>query len=451
MSARRTRRSRLHPRLLATEEIGSIPGQETRLILLNLALLSGIAVAHALFAPILGLPTRLFFAILFGRFLMQAIELMTLQAAGPFCSAARLRFYAHASIGFHLAFAFALSCTSGLPNSHYVVLMLVPILASAFRYRPGGIVLVVASAAALTVIELRMYARRGVSLDPSEYFEAASVVLIYVVVAAVAAVLARLLRAERSALRSNLEELERTRDRLVHEEKLAAVGRLSSAIAHEIRNPVALIQSSIAMASSGQGGLERGELEQIISEEAARLERLTSDFLAYARDRVPRREPSSVETLLAYVISLARARSLERGVALEIECPEDLGADVDPFQMHQALLNLILNGIDATGPGGRVLLAVAPAGTCDVILSVENSGDPIPPTIADRIFEPFFTTKASGSGLGLAITRRIVEGHGGDVVLAVNEPGCVRFSILLPEARCPRPLEMAALGENPAR
>lgn len=450
MSARR-KKFQLRARLLATEEIGSIPGQEARLILLNLGLLAGIAVAHALFAPALGLPTRLFFALLFGRFLMQSIELIALHARSTPGSGAGLHLYAHASIWLHLAFAFALSCASGLPNSHYVVLMLVPILASAFRYRPAGIVLVVGSAAALTVVELWVLSRRGAPLDPSEFFEAASVVLIYVVVAVVAAMLARQLRAERSALRLNLEELERTRDRLVREEKLAAVGRLSSAIAHEIRNPVALIQSSLAMASSGQGELEPGELTGIILQEAGRLERLTSDFLAYARDRVPRREHSSVETLLDYVASLARGLTLERGIALEMECAEDLGVNVDPFQMHQALLNLTLNGIDATARGGQVLLAGEAIGERDVMLSVENSGESIPPDVVDRMFEPFFTTRASGSGLGLAITRRIVESHGGDVVLTVNEPGCVRFSILLPGARCARPLEVAAIGEDPAR
>jgi signal transduction histidine kinase len=94
--------------------------------------------------------------------------------------------------------------------------------------------------------------------------------------------------------------------------------------------------------------------------------------------------------------------------------------------MHQAMLNLATNALDATPPGGKVLI-----GAVRVELFVENSGPAISNDVVQTLFEPFFTTKLHGTGLGLPIARRIAEAHGGELVLSRNEPGRVRFSIRL--------------------
>jgi signal transduction histidine kinase len=184
------------------------------------------------------------------------------------------------------------------------------------------------------------------------------------------------LRREQGRLRDSLAELERARDRLVSEEKLAAVGRFASAIAHEVRNPVA--------------------------------------------------------TTVGYVAGLAQARLSQAGLQLTVQCAEDLVAPFDPFQVHQALLNLMMNACDATPSGGLITMRARPVPGGGVALFVENSGPAIPEDVVPKLFEPFFTTKPRGSGLGLAISRAIGRGHGGDLVLEVNEPGRVRLALNMP-------------------
>ena len=349
-----------------------------------------------------------------------------------------LAVYAHASILLNLFFAFALSRLGGFQDSHYVVLMVVPVLAAAFRYRPVGVALVTAAAVALTFLEIWLYFRaRSGPAGATEAFEAANVALIYVVVALVVAVLARQGRADQAALEANLEELRQTRDRLTAEEKLAAVGRLASGIAHEIRNPVSMILSSVAMSRSG-GGLPREELDAIVTQEAERLERLTSDFLRYACERPPARRPTALPVALGYVAGLVQARCAEAGVELVVGCDPELAASVDSFQIHQALLNLILNAVDATPRGGTVRLQAQAAGV-DVGLAVENSGAAIPEAAVARLFEPFFSTKPAGTGLGLAIEPQHRPRPRRRLGLAVNSAGRVRFDLTLPGARCAVP------------
>jgi two-component system sensor histidine kinase PilS (NtrC family) len=253
-------------------------------------------------------------------------------------------------------------------------------------------------------------------------------VLVYAVVATVVAFLVVQLRRDREHLRASLAELEATKDRLVTEEKLAAVGRFASAIAHEVRNPVAMIGSALALArDKSTESYAREEWYEVAGQEARRLEALTGDFLAYARQKKPDRQHAAAATTVGYVADVARARLAESGVEITSECPQGLGAEFDPYQIQQALLNLVVNAGDATPTGGRITVGAGPGTGGGVDFFVENTGPAIPGDVVPRLFEPFFTTKPKGSGLGLAISRTIARGHGGDLVLDVNRPGRVRF------------------------
>lgn len=433
-------------RLLEPLSAESIRAQELVLVPLNLALLAGVALFHALFAPALGLPPPIFFGLVLARFALQVGELWWLVAAAP--GARALTRYAHATVWVNLAFAFLLSRLGGLVDSHYIVLMLVPVVAAAFRFRPWGIAAVVVAAGSATVAQVWLYFHAtGKGPDVAEYFEAAHVVLIYATVAGIVALLSRRLRAERSAVEESLSELERTRDELVRRERLAATGRLASAIAHEIRNPIAMISSSLELARrGGNDALSREELTAILEEETRRLERLTGDFLAYARQRPPERSRVRAAEILGAAASLARARAAKGQVRLALAVDPDLDADLDPYQLQQALLNLLGNAIDAAPADSEVRLA-ARAQATTLEIDVENAGDAIGDEAAERVFEPFFSTKRGGTGLGLAITRAIAEAHGGSVEVTCNEPGRVRFSFRLPEAVVASPARAAARSE----
>jgi signal transduction histidine kinase len=266
----------------------------------------------------------------------------------------------------------------------------------------------------------------------NEYMEAATISLIYAIVGILVWTLVSHLRSKEADLTTSLVELEQAKERLLIEEKLAAVGRFSSAIAHEIRNPVAMISSALATAfNDGLDSNERQAMFEIAAKEAARLEKLTTDFLTYARPRSPAKHPGDVAESIAYVADICQPRATEKAVTIEADAPDGLRANIDSGQVQQALLNLVMNAIEASPSGGVVLLR----GKRDdglIRVDIENTNGPIPRDAVDRVFEPFFTTKPSGTGLGLAIARNIARGHGGELVLSRNQADSVQFSIKLP-------------------
>ena len=165
----------------------------------------------------------------------------------------------------------------------------------------------------LNFLWIAHYAQTHGSVLPSEYFEAGTISMIYAFVGILVWILVNNLRANEAELARNLLILRQTQEKLLREEKLAAVGRLSSAIAHEIRNPVAMISSSLATAIRGQlEPAQRERMFEIASIQAARLEKLTNDFLSYAKPRTPAITHNNAADVLAYVAELSKAHAGER-------------------------------------------------------------------------------------------------------------------------------------------
>jgi len=256
--------------------------------------------------------------------------------------------------------------------------------------------------------------------------------MIYAFVGMLVWILVNNLRANEAELGRNLLILRQTQEKLLREEKLAAVGRLSSAIAHEIRNPVAMISSSLATAIRGQlEPAQRERMFEIASVQAARLEKLTNDFLSYARPRTPALTRNNAADVLAYVAELSKAHAGERQVEIRVDFSTALFCDFDATLLQQALLNLVMNAIDASPPDSTVIMTGRVSGDA-VCIDVKNTGTGIDSGVMDQIFEPFFTTKPTGTGLGLAIARNAARGHGGDITLTHNGPDVVTFTLTLP-------------------
>ncbi len=408
--------------------------QESTLTVLGLAVLAALLVIHIGFSPMLGVPSRKMLWAIGAFFLLQTLELLALQSLTGPLRGAQVRRYGWISVWAKLLLAFAVALLGGFEDSHYTVLMVLPIVAAAFRFRLAGLLSVASAAVALTFVELWLYYRQHPPPRLLEFYEAATLALTYFVVAIVVAVLAGQIRLERVRVQESLEALERTKDLLVHEEKLAALGRLSSAIAHEIRNPVAMIASSARlMMERRPEDPVAGEMREIVLSEARRLENLTTDFLSYAHLREPAKRELSLSDTLSYVAGVARARAAELGRTVRVESPAEGHLFADPSQLYQALLDLVVNALDASPDGGSVTLGATRAPD-RLLLFVENQGEPIPSETTARLFEPFFTTKPRGTGLGLAIARSIARAHGGDVTLGSNEPGQIRFELALPGA-----------------
>jgi len=131
------------------------------------------------------------------------------------------------------------------------------------------------------------------------------------------------------------------------------------------------------------------------------------------------------------VAGVCRAHALRQRVDVRVEGPEEVIAWMDAPQLQQALLNLAMNAVEASASEGAVVLRAQNEGE-SVRIDLENGNGPISDSVVPRIFEPFFTTKLSGTGLGLAIAHNIVRAHSGLLLLTLNTPETVRFTLTLP-------------------
>ena len=386
---------------------------------------------HTLFASILGEPSLPVIVILGLMLLFKGVELFRLHIWSLRLTGKEARLESYLSIASIFAFTLLLTYFTNRDENPYFVMLAIAILQSAYMF--GLLATILTIAASDTMILLWVW--HFYSLHPParipEYLEMGMLCVVYLVMGLLVWFLVNQLKTNQSRLKKSLVLLQATRERLISEEKLAAVGRLASGVAHEIRNPVAMISSSLATANypETQEG-EREEMFAIAARESKRLEALTADFLTYARPSPLRRTPALINDLLSYIAAVTRVHSASRGITIVSELEDDLRVDLDAPQIEGALLNLVMNATDATPSGGIVKLN---ASLEENILSieVEDSGPAIPEADLPQIFEPFFTTKPAGTGLGLAIARSAAIAHGGDLHLSQNRDGCVTFTLTL--------------------
>lgn len=197
---------------------------------------------------------------------------------------------------------------------------------------------------------------------------------------------------------------EALRERLIHLEKLATVGLFTTSIAHEIKNALVGVKTCVQLAAAS-------ELGPLANREVLRIEALVSLLSQY----VSKNQQNFTRISLNHVVANA-ARSVEAARAaknISLQTQFDAAPDAihgSDIQLEQALLNLLLNAVEATPAGGAISLRTYNH-AAQVRIEVRDSGPGIPPEDLDRIFEPFYSTKARGSGLGLGITRRIIHHH----------------------------------------
>jgi signal transduction histidine kinase len=407
----------------AVEDHDSFRRQEFVFAALNLLLIGALFALQAISKFVRGKPSASVIAILGVGFLLEAAHLIWLRTRNATISEGARRFLTYWTLAINSMLALVLTSLTIRGDTAYYALMLLPILEASFRLNLGITIAVIALADFICFVG-------AYGLKFGEYIEAGAMAVIYSVMGVLVWLLVNNLRTREAKFARNIEELERTRQQLLSEEKLAAIGRLSRAIAHEIRNPVAMISSSLATANRpGQNEAEREEMFSIAAKEAERLERLTTDFLVYARPRPVQVTRVNLADTLNYVATVARAHAADEGVAIDVAVDSNLEGEFDANQMHQALLNLVLNAIDACHRGDLVKLNAQLNGNGTIRIDVVDPVGPIPSETVERIFEPLFTTKQGGNGLGLAIARNIARAHGSDITLRVNDPLQVCFSV----------------------
>lgn len=249
-----------------------------------------------------------------------------------------------------------------------------------------------------------------------------------------------------TAIFTDISDSKRLEELHLRAERLEAVAELSSSLAHEIKNPLASIRSSVEqLARSARASADEKFLAALIVRESDRLARLLSEFLDFSRVRVTECRPLDLA-------EVARAAALV--VREHPDCPDDAEIAVEggPVRMegdedllHRVVFNLVLNAVQATGAGARIAVRVGLPGSGEVpagagmenpvALRVSDNGPGIPKEVRERLFDPFVTGRVGGTGLGLAIVQRAVEAHRGLVLVDSAEGRGTTFTVYFPAAR----------------
>ena len=227
-------------------------------------------------------------------------------------------------------------------------------------------------------------------------------------------------------------EIER---RMMRSEKLAVVGSLAAGLAHEIGTPLNVISATAEYLMLDGAPAERERRLRDIVGETDRISRLVRELLTFARGRGAERAPVDVRAAVDRVLSLLAIPAEKKRVRLEVDVPAALpSALADADGLHQVLVNLLVNGVNAVAEGGRVGVRARAGEGGNLALEVHDDGPGVPEALRERIFDPFFTTRPDGTGLGLAVCARIVAAHGGDIRVGTGPQGGACFIVQLPVA-----------------
>jgi signal transduction histidine kinase len=235
-------------------------------------------------------------------------------------------------------------------------------------------------------------------------------------------------------LRDSREEIERLhRTQMSRAEHFATLGELATGLAHEIRNPLAGIAGVIEIV--GRDLPASSPARAVVKDvrlEIGRISRTLTDLLETARPRHPEVRRSNLNTTVEHAVMLARQQVLSRPIKIELQKDSDLPeVEHDSDQIHQVLLNLLLNAVQAMEQTGTVRVEISSREDCACVV-VSDDGRGIPAHNLPNIFRPFYTTKGNGTGLGLSLARRIVEDHHGRIEVSSVMGKGSQFTVLLP-------------------
>ena len=314
----------------------------------------------------------------------------------------------------------------------------VPILLAAFWYGPVGGV----STALLTSGIYLYHIQRDWHHVPMYTFNQYAEIILYHAIGLLVGILSSRERRQRRDLERTsrrlseaYESLQETFEQLRRADRLASMGRLSAGIAHEIRNPLGTIKGSIEILSGEfPDDHPKREFLGIVHQEIARLNAIVEDFLRFGRPPQPSIRPTPVGELLDSTVTLLQKPARDAQVRIRIvDDPQVPPVPMDPDQMRQVMLNIMLNGLEAMPDGGVLEIRVfrAPENR-NATMEISDNGTGPEGVDLDRIFDPFYTTKDEGTGLGLSICFQLVKNHGGTISARANPDRGLTFRIELP-------------------
>jgi two-component system sensor histidine kinase HydH len=235
-------------------------------------------------------------------------------------------------------------------------------------------------------------------------------------------------------IRRRIMEQRELEEQLNLAERLAALGEMVAGVSHEIKNPLGIIQSTAELLSSmPDAGEKQKRLSGVITEESIRLNRIVTEFLDFARPHELNIQESQLEEIIQKNIDFLKPEMIKKGISIKTNIDgRGYKISVDQDLIHRALMNLIMNSMQAMENGGTISLGVTDA-KGGYNITIQDSGSGITSDNIKKIFNPFFTTKEKGSGLGLPIVRKIIEGHHGTIDIESNKGEGTKVTIHLPK------------------
>ncbi len=230
----------------------------------------------------------------------------------------------------------------------------------------------------------------------------------------------------------DMTEMRRLKQEIIRSQRLASLGSLAAGVAHEIRNPLSSLKgfATYFRERYADNPDDRETAETMISE-VDRLNRVITQLLEFARPLTMNRLPTSIQTVIRHALRTVEGQTRERGIAIETDLPPEIGEiPLDADRISQVFLNLFLNAIAAMDQGGILRISLKRRDDRTIRIAIADTGAGIRKEDLPRVFDPYFTTKPSGTGLGLPIVQKIVEAHGGEILLE-SEPGRGTTAILL--------------------
>jgi len=229
---------------------------------------------------------------------------------------------------------------------------------------------------------------------------------------------------------SDLTDIKRLQEQIELKERLTALGEMSAGIAHELRNPMAVITGYLSLLGKQQD-TESREIITNIHTEISGMNRIIGDLLTFARPTALNRVPVNFcELAEGCLAAILQPRPNGTGIVTEVRC-RDLVISADEGLLRQALCNLIQNAVDAMPDGGRLVIKAVPQGR-EAVVTVSDTGTGIPRDCIKKIFLPFYTTRDAGVGMGLALVHKIVTSHGGRIEAESEEGKGTTFVVTLP-------------------
>jgi signal transduction histidine kinase len=238
-------------------------------------------------------------------------------------------------------------------------------------------------------------------------------------------------------LRENRNEIERLhRTQMSRAEHMATLGEMATGLAHEIRNPLAGIAGVIEIISRDLPATSPARsVVKDVRQEIARINRIVTDLLQTARPHPPKVRKSDLNTTVEHAVMLGRQQALSKSTEITLRKDPSLPeVEHDSDQIHQVLLNLLLNALQAIDTNGKIAVTVELQGK-NAVIEVADNGRGIAPNHLPNIFRPFYTTKGDGTGLGLSLARRIVEDHQGRIDVTSTLGKGTTFAVILPLQR----------------